>query len=237
MSAEMPKAIFYDSKKTLFDWSDKWVAVCKEILDKYKCDINPAEFKDVWNFYHTYYNHKGAFGANPAFQWNNQMALMHAFKYFGICGDPQDVKFMQKAWRDVPLFPEVEEELIKQRNLCKIIIFSNIETYYLDQLCAGFKTFTPDFLGDMEKAKVSKPNPRAYFWVLEQLGMSTKDVIYCACPQWDLQGALAIGMRTIWLNRDNEPLEGAQPDHIVRDLTGVTKVVESYAKSLRRLSR
>lgn len=80
----------------------------------------------------------------------------------------------------------------------------------------------------MEKAGASKPNPRAYYWVLKQVGLTIDDVIYCACPQWDLQGALALGMKTVWLNRDEEPLTGAQPDHIVTDLTGVTRVIEEY---------
>ena len=82
----------------------------------------------------------------------------------------------------------------------------------------------------MITAGCSKPNPRAYYWVLEQTGLTVDDVLYCACPQWDLQGALAIGMKTIWLNRDDEPLTGAQPDYIVSDLKGVTKVIESYFK-------
>ena len=228
MSKKWPKAVFYDSKKTLWDWSGKWIESCEQLLKKYDSSIDPKEFKEVWNFYHTDFNHKGAFGANNSFQWNQQRALMHAFKYFNMIGDPEDVKFMESSWKDVPCFPEVEEELIKQQQMCKVFIFSNIETHYLNLLCNSFKTFKPDFVGDMQKANTSKPNPRAYYWVLEQVGMTVDDVIYCACPQWDLQGALAIGMKTIWLDRDNEPLTGAQPDHIVTDLCGVTKTIENY---------
>ncbi len=225
-----PKAIFYDSKKTLWDWSAVWTDACARLLKKYKSDIEPAEFKRVWNFYHTYFNHIGAFGSNNAFQWNQQRALMHAFRYFNIVGDPEDVSYMEKAWKDVKPFPEVPAELKKQQKLCKVFTFSNIERYYLDLLISHTDGFKPDFVGDMMTAGCSKPNPRAYYWVLEQTGLTVDDVLYCACPQWDLQGALAIGMKTIWLNRDNEPLTGAQPDYIVTDLKGVTKVVESYFK-------
>ena len=231
MSADQkwPKAIFYDSKTTLFDWGVQWVEASRRILEKYnRTDIDPADFKLKWNFYHTYYNHIGAFGAYRAFQANNQRALMHAFEYYDIPGSPEDVRFMQELWDAVMPFPDVAGELKNQQKLTKVFIFSNIETSYLDMMVKKLDGFEPDFIGDMEIAQCSKPCARAYYWVLDQVGMKPQDVIYCARPQWDVQGAMALGIKAIWLNRGDDTLDGLEPDHTVRSMSEVTDVLRSY---------
>jgi 2-haloacid dehalogenase len=134
---------------------------------------------------------------------------------------------MIDQWDKVQPFPDAISALKEQKEMTKILIFSNVETRYLDMMVSKMNGFTPDFIGTMEDIKGCKPSPRAYFWVLEKTHFKVEDVLYCAGPQWDVQGATACGMKTVWLNRAQEGLEGVKPDYEVKDLHGVTKIVKS----------
>ncbi len=80
-------------------------------------------------------------------------------------------------------------------------------------------------MGSMEQARCCKPSPRGYRWVLDQNGLTVDEVIYCAGPQWDVQGAHALGMRAIWLNRSGEAMDGIPVEWEVTDLHGVTAIL------------
>ena len=62
---------------------------------------------------------------------------------------------------------------------------------------------------------------------MEKNQLKIEDVLYCARPQWDVQGAQALGMKAVWLNRVNEELNGFKTDYEVTDLHGVTEIVKS----------
>jgi len=222
-----PKAIFYDSKNTLFDWSKAWVQASANILDNYNSDTDPDEFKALWHRLLISENHRTAFATYREFTEALKESLNYTFKYFSIPGSPEDVKFMLDLWDSVEPFPDTVPALRKQQEITKVLIFSNVETKYLDMMVDKMDGFMPDFVGTMEQARTCKPSPKAYYWVLEQNELQIEDVIYCARPQWDVQGAFALGMKSIWLNRIGEELDGFKPDYEVTDLHGVTEIVES----------
>jgi 2-haloalkanoic acid dehalogenase type II len=159
-----------------------------------------------------------------------RVSLMYAFKYYGIPGSPDDVRLMTDLWDDVQPFPDTAAALTRQKELTKIFIYSNVETEYLDMMVNKLGGFRPDFLGDMDKSQSCKPSPRAYRWVLENVGLEAKDVIYCAGPQWDVQGAMAFGMKAAWVHRPyrtSNQIEGVPYDYEVNDLHELTKIIES----------
>ena len=87
--------------------------------------------------------------------------------------------------------------------------------------------FQPDFIGSMQMSRSCKPSPRAYNWVLDKADLNSKDVLYCASPQWDVQGAIAYGMKTAWLKRTyiKEDIEGVKPHYIAKDLNELTEII------------
>jgi 2-haloacid dehalogenase len=98
------------------------------------------------------------------------------------------------------------------------------------------KNFTPDFVGSTEQARVHKPNPRVYRWVLHKVGLEPRDVLYCAAPQFDIQGALSCGLKAAWLRRQQGRLgrknvtfdAGDVPaDYEIEDLHQLTRIVEA----------
>ena len=223
-----PKAIFYDSKNTLFDWSLVWVHASSNIVKHYESDVDGETFKGIWHKFLIAENHRIAFSEYRDFEYALQDSLVYTFKYFNIPGGPDDVKFMLDLWDEVKPFPDTVPAFRKQQELTKVLIFSNVETRYLDMMVNKMEGFMPDFVGTMEQARTCKPSPRAYYWVLEKNKLKIEDVLYCARPQWDVQGALALGMKTVWLNRTEEELKGFKTDYEVKDLHGVTEIVESH---------
>jgi len=225
-----PEAIFYDSKNTLFDWDSVWIRASSKILEKYRrSDIDPLLFWRHWQTFLTGENHKVAFSKFRRFTESHKVALQYAYKCFGIQGDPEDVKFMTDMWNEVYPFPDVVSAFKEQQKYTKILIYSNVETEYLEMMVGKLGDFRPDFLGDMDKSQCCKPSPRAYRWVLEQVGLETGDVLYCAGVQWDVQGALAFGMKAALVCRPYRftgEVEGIQPDYVVKDLHELTEIVK-----------
>ena len=222
-----PKAIFYDSKNTLFDWSTVWIEASSNIVNHYGSRVDGEEFKATWHRFLIGENHRVAFGEYQEMTHILEESLVYTFKYYGIPGSRKDVKFMTDLWDKVQPFPDVLPAFRKQQEMTKVILFSNVETRYLDAMVSKLHGFKPDFVGTMEQLRACKPSPRAYRWVLEKNKLEIKDVLYCARPQWDVQGGIAFGMKAAWLNRAQERLEGVKPDYEVYDLHGVTKIVES----------
>ena len=228
--SKWPKAVFYDSKNTLFAWDSVWIKACSNILKKYESNINAEEFWIQWRKFMAGENHKTAFGKYRKFTESLKVSLVYTFKYYGIPGSPDDVRFMTDLWGEVQPFPDVVPALMRQKEMTKILIYSNVETEYLDMMVNKLGGFRPDFLGDMDKSQSCKPSPRAYRWVLENVGLEAKDVIYCAGPQWDVQGAMAFGMKGAWVHRPHRfcpEIEGVKYDYEVNDLLELTKIIES----------
>jgi 2-haloacid dehalogenase len=158
------------------------------------------------------------------------VSLLYTFKHFGIAGSPEDVRFMTDLWNEVQPFPDTVPALTRQKEIVKVFIYSNVETEYLEMMVNKLVGFRPDFVGDMDKSQSCKPSPRAYRWVLENVKLKPSDVIYCAGPQWDVQGAMAFGMKGAWVHRPyrfSKEIEGVKYDYEVNDLHELTKIIES----------
>ena len=127
--------------------------------------------------------------------------LQYAYRLYGIPGEAdKDVQIYVDLQSRVEPFPEVVDQLHRQRALgVKTFIFSDVETRFIEMYVSKLKGFTPDFVGSSEQARIHKPNPRVYRWVLAQVGLEARDVLYCAAPQFDIQGALGCGIKAAWL--------------------------------------
>ena len=229
---QWPKAIFYDSKNTLFDWNRIWIKASSQIIEKYNDTITGKQFWKIWAHFLIGENLRVAFGRYREFTDCLRDSLVYAFRYYGISGDPEDVQTMVGLWDEVQPFPDVLPALTKQKEFTKILIYSNVETAYLEMMVNKLRDFRPDFIGDMQKSRSCKPSPRAYHWVLENMHLKIDDVLYCAGVQWDMQGAIACGMKTAWLKRAHikDPLEGIEPHYTVQDLPELTEIAESHLR-------
>ena len=74
--SKWPKAIFYDSKNTLFDWSSVWIKASSNIVKYYESKIDGEEFKNTWHKFPIGENHRTAFGEYREFTEALQESLV-----------------------------------------------------------------------------------------------------------------------------------------------------------------
>jgi FMN phosphatase YigB (HAD superfamily) len=238
MIGRWPRAVFYDSKTTLFNWAGSWRGAASQLLAHYDRAADEQEFVETWVRGFEGLHRRAAFFRYTQVTDIVRESLMTAYKLFGIAGKPDDVEAFLALQEKVELFPDTEEALTNQQALgAKVFIYSDVETKYLDMYGAKFKKFKPDFVGTTEQAGVAKPNPRTYRWVLRKTGLEERDVLYCAAPIFDVQGAMSAGMIAAWLRRPEGRLSkethtagDLAADYEVESLHEVTRIVELNRK-------
>jgi 2-haloalkanoic acid dehalogenase type II len=239
ITGRWPRAIFYDSKTTLFNWAGSWQGAAAVLLKRHGAPVGEQEFVETWVRSFEGLHRRAAFFRYTQVTDLVREALTSAYRMHGIRGGSDDVDVFLDLQSKVELFPDTEEALTNQQRLgVKVFIYSDVETKYLDMYVAKFKTFRADFVGTTEQSSVAKPNPRTYQWVLRQTGLEARDVLYCAAPMFDIQGAMSAGMVAAWLRRPEGRLSkethaagDLAADFEVESLHDVTRLVQAIRGS------
>jgi FMN phosphatase YigB (HAD superfamily) len=234
ITGRWPRAVFYDSKTTLFNWAGSWRAAASQLLEKHGSSVGQQEFVETWVKGFEGLHRRAAFFRYTQVTDIVRESLLNAYRLFGIEGAPDDVEVFLALQEKVELFADTEEALQNQQDLgVKVFIYSDVETKYLRMYVDKFKSFKADFVGTTEEAGVAKPNPRTYRWVLRKTGMEERDVLYCAAPMFDIQGAMSAGMIAAWLRRPEGRLAkethtagDLAADYEVESLHDVTRIIE-----------
>ncbi len=118
--------------------------------------------------------------------------------------------------------PEVPAALACLRERYRIAIISNTS----DNLIAGTVRAigTPvDFVVTAEQAQAYKPDHRLFLHAYATMGVSKDETIHVGMGQFtDLKVCRELGVRSVWIDREGEPLDPAwQPDAVMKDLSGL----------------
>lgn len=113
------------------------------------------------------------------------------------------------AYRRLDAYPEVPRTLEALRKAgLKTAILSNADPAMLEQAVASARlTERVDALLSVEDAKIFKTAPAAYRLVLDRLQVAPESVLFCSSNRWDVAGATAFGLASVWVNRRNAPEE------------------------------
>jgi 2-haloacid dehalogenase len=202
ITGRWPRAVFYDSKTTLFDWGSSWRNAAATLVKKHGAKVDVEAFTETWVRQFEGVHRRAAFYRYTNVTDIAREALVNTYRMHGIAGSPDDIRVFLDLQSKVELFPDTEEALTNQQKMgVKVIIYSDVESEYLRMYVSKFRKFKPDFVATTQDANVAKPNPRTYWWVLRKTGLEPRDVIYCAAPMFDIQGAMSTGMIAAWLRR------------------------------------
>ncbi len=106
-----PRAVFYDSKTTLFDWGWSWAEAAGRINRKYGSPVADGDFIGTWVRFFESHHRRTAFSQYTPVTETIREALMDTFNTYGIEGSSGDVSFYTEFQKDVELFPDTEEAL------------------------------------------------------------------------------------------------------------------------------
>ncbi len=229
-----PRAIFYDSKGTLFNWAWTWRRTAEVLLERHAPTVPVDAFLQDWVTLFEGLHRRAAFRRYADFFGVLvRDALAYACRLYGLRVNAveEGINILTGLQGQVEPFEDVPEALRRQQQELgiRILVFSDVERRYLDLYLRKLSGFEPDFVGTTEEARIQKPNPRVYRWVLRRVGLEERDVLYCAGPQFDVQGAMAAGMTTVWVRRPEGRLDMSEadlaPDYEVKDLLELTDLL------------
>jgi 2-haloalkanoic acid dehalogenase type II len=236
IAGRWPRAIFYDSKTTLFDWGWSWTSAAAALVAKYGARVDAGTFTRTWVRFFESHHRRTAFSQYTPITDTVREALMDTCNALRLEAAPDDVRAYTDLQEQVGLFPDTEEALREQQELgVRILIYSDVERAYLDMYVSKFRHFRPDFVGSTEEPRIHKPNPLTYHWVLQQNGLQPRDVLYCAAPAFDVQGAMAAGLVAAWLRRPVDGMlanqadatRGLPADYEIESLHDVTRIIRA----------
>ena len=231
---ERSRAVLFDSYGTLVSWEGVELAVSK-VFSRKNIVADPTAFNELWRskqLVYIMYNTLVDKGFEP-FSFVTRRALRTAASFHEIELTKDDEDELMQAWHELDPYPDVIEGLKRIRAVGYPIMgpLSNgdsemVRVGIVDRFAdMGFDFdvyLTADLWGK------NKVHPDIYLKSIAKLGLNVSEVIFVCRGQFDIVGAKAAGLKVIWVNRADEPLEhhGYAPDWEVQDFFEVAELLE-----------
>ena len=183
-----------------------------------------------------------------------QDSLTYTLRCLGLKNDPAVFARIMDKYLHLDLYPDAAAALAAMRGR-KLAILSNGSTGMLEALVrnSGLDRVL-DATISIDAKKIFKPSPETYSLIEAVLGVAPAQVLFVSSNPWDACGAKAFGLNVAWIERvtpqamalafvESElvsPLTmfkairtqmdelGVAPDHRIRALSDLPKVVASY---------
>jgi 2-haloacid dehalogenase len=183
-----------------------------------------------------------------------QDSLVYTLRSLGLEHDRDPFDRIMQKYLHLDLYPDALAALALLGGR-KLAILSNGSPAMLNALVknTGLDRLLNATIS-VDAKKIFKPAPDAYTLIEEQLGVAPRDVLFISSNPWDACGAKAFGLNVAWIERvtpeamallcvETEtvaPLTmfkalrtqmdelGVVPDHRIRSLQEIPKVVASY---------
>lgn len=133
-------------------------------------------------------------------------------------------KVFYEARQQIQFYDDVEEVLTRLSQDFVIAAMTNGNAdIYRTSLGGLFK-----YAISAEKVGAAKPDSLMYKALIEQTGLSAQEILYVGDhPVHDIEGAHAMGMPNVWLNREGSDwlYETFKPDYIVQNLYQIIDIL------------
>ncbi len=141
-----------------------------------------------------------------------ESAFRGAFAELGLAGDAKAATaqvFTDLSRRDP--FPDTIEAIRQLQSSYRTAVLSNADDGYLlpmvDRLGLNFEKVMSS-----EAVRVYKPEPGVFQEMIKELAIQPEEAAYVGDKQFeDVLGSSRVGMHSVWINRDNTPLDPQLP--------------------------
>ena len=218
-----PRAILLDFYGTVVE--EDWVpiaSVCDQIATASADNVTSQQVLSQWG------RLMGdmcleSHGANFRLQRDiERISLDATLRHFDVHLDSETLsRGLFEYWECPPIFPE-SRSVIAQCTV-PVCLVSNIDNA---DLASAVKHHDLHFelIVTSEDCRAYKPRPEPFQKALSRLALAARDVLHVGDSlSADVQGAKALGIPVLWINRKNKPLPRTEmrPDYESSDLTGI----------------
>ncbi len=162
---------------------------------------------------------------NPAFRNYKSVldaSLSQALADFDYTIGPNDLERLLSTLRRIEPHPDTATALDRLRARYRLAIISNTD----DDLIAGTVDAIGvpiDFVISAQQAKAYKPDHRLFLHAHAVMDVTKEEVIHVGMGQFtDMKVCHELGIRSVWINRDDEPANPDWPaDAVLSDLRGL----------------
>jgi 2-haloacid dehalogenase len=223
----MATTLAFDVYGTLIDTTGVAVALQKHVGER------AAAFAALWREKQLEYSfRRGLMRQYDTFTVCTQHALEYACSFFAVELSEADKAELMAAYRTLPAFPDVATGLRELHSAgLRMYAFSNGPAHDVNHLLetAGIQEFFQDIVS-VDEIKTFKPDPSVYEHFLQRAGASSSDAWLISSNPFDVIGAMAVGMRTAWIQRSEKALFdpwGITPTVTIRDLSELAAAIQS----------
>ncbi len=128
-------------------------------------------------------------------------SLAFSLDAVGVSLAPAALDRLAEAYLDLQPQIETREALVQLKDY-RLAILSNGNPAMLDALvkASGLEHAFSDVIS-VDRAKIFKPNPRAYQLVETVMGVATQEVLFVSSNSFDVAGAKRHGFKVAWIER------------------------------------
>ncbi len=219
------KAFVFDAYGTVFDVHS---AVMR---NPYVVGKQAQAFSDLWRTKQLEYT----WVTTLAGRWRNFWELTGESLDFALARfpdiNPKIRGELLLAYRRLSAYSDVSNALIELRaEGYETSILSNGETTMLrDALTSAGIAEHFDHVWSVDALARYKPHPYVYQMAVRDSGFSPEEICLVSSNRWDVAGAVAFGLRSIWINRFDNPSEYVElgPEAVVTSLKEVPRLLNS----------
>jgi 2-haloacid dehalogenase len=218
-----PRAFVFDAYGTLFDVHS--IAMLAETL----VPTQGGVLSRIWRTKQLEYTWLSSLMISPSrpredFAAITAQALDYAVAQLMAPLDAAGRQQLLDAYRHLAPFPDAHDALAALAPRPRWIL-SNGTLAMLEQLVRDSPLAAHiDGILSVDDAGIYKPSPRVYQLAVDRLRLAPADIAFVSSNGWDAAGAAAFGFRSVWINRQGEPVErhAPAPELIFGSLSHVT---------------
>jgi 2-haloacid dehalogenase len=153
-------------------------------------------------------------------------SLNQALRETGHNATAADLETLLATLGRIEPHPDVPEALARLGEHYRIAVISNTSDHLIANTITAIGT-PIDFVITAQQARAYKPDHALFHHAYAAMGVTKDETIHVAMGQFsDLKVCQELGIRSVWIDREGEPLDPAwQPDAVLKDLSGLPQLL------------
>ncbi len=221
------KVITFDCYGTLVQWHDAVRRAAASILERHQSA--PASTESIASFAVRLREIAMEHQQQSPFRDYEAVldaSLNQALRETGHDATAADLETLLATLGRIEPHPDVPEALARLREHYRIAVISNTSDHLIANTINAIGT-PIDFVITAQQARAYKPDHALFHHAYAAMGVTRDETIHVAMGQFsDLKVCQALGIRSVWVDREGEPLDPAwQPDAVLKDLSGLPRLL------------